>query len=567
MQSEIERLSSLVQALTENQTPTVVSEASQQAQDFPRGLDTIQTPVPLSWTSEATREVSQWARPRVSPNTIGSTSIYNLDTGFEPPIHANLSGPGLPRPVWPSGVYDLPYRQATYRCFTEKINAYEHLLEDDFLLSLDLSLNQRLDSVLLLLAVISAATVVRGELEMGDAVSQAAEPCILNASGIPGSSLNLFRALTIFAWRELTVGGSKTRAWLFVCLAAGLLQQLGVFDWTELYIGQTRHTPQYRAQVAAFWAFSHVDRICTALLGRTSTIPWQRICIPRYSSLFEPMEAGSLAIEGLYFDHLWSLWQNQGYYMHTIYSPRFSTLQEPKRQEMLFDCRRALMNMRTSVCPRLSFSSSKSTGHHPFVYFLHMAIETSPMILLLPFLSRTSHQQLSSLLQEMFRSAFNVTDILLQYRKAHPLVKCPPMIVYYLVRSSVFLLLLATSTDTAFERRAARRLKVVLESLEEMQQPWWQQASRAVHFIQSLATRWGVLRALPLRFSYSPAFQLSLQNHNALLHDRIEVDEHTFDASSLDFNFTDADFEAMQSVIANEDIFKAFLEESVSFDS
>lgn len=112
--------------------------------------------------------------------------------------------------------------------------------------------------------------------------------------------------LTIFAWRELTVAGNKTRACLFISLAAGLLQQLGMFDWTELYISKTRHTPYHRTQVAALWAFSHVYRICTAVYGTPSTIRWQRICIPRYASLFESVGLETMTIEGLYFDHLWS---------------------------------------------------------------------------------------------------------------------------------------------------------------------------------------------------------------------------------------------------------------------
>lgn len=175
------------------------------------------------------------------------------------------------------------------------------------------------------------------------------------------------------------------------------------------------------------------------------------------------------------------------------------------------------MNMRSSVNPRLNLDSSKFTDHHPFIYFLHMAIEISPIVLLLPFLDRTNDQQVSLLLQEMFRSAFIMTGILFQYRKTKQLVKCPAMIVYYVVRSSVFLISLATSTDPTLERRAARRLKISLGSLEEMQQTWQQQASHAIYFLQGLATRWGLLKALPLRWSYSPDFQLSLQKHHESL--------------------------------------------------
>ncbi|KAI2889316.1 hypothetical protein CBS11852_6846 [Aspergillus niger] len=565
MQSEIEHLRSLVQALTEKQCLTPTFEASQREQDALQGSDIVRTggSVSVSWTSEAAREISQWGQQKVSPSAIGPTSIFNLETGFDLPTRSNLSGLSLSAPVWPSFVYDTAYRQAKYRCFVSQINAYEHLLEDNCLLALDLSLSQRLDSALLVLAVITAATVVGGELEAGDSVSQLAELWILRASRIPGSSLNLLQALTIFAWRELTVAGNKTRACLFISLAAGLLQQLGMFNWTELHVAKTRHTPQHRTQVAAFWAFSHVDRICTALLGTPSTIPWQRICIPRYSSVFESVGLETMTMEGLYFDHLWSIWHRQGYYMYAVYSPQFSTLQEAKRQDLLFKCRQELMDMRSSVNPRLKLDSSKFTDHHPFIYFLHMAIETSPIVMLLPFLGKANDHQLPLLLHEMFRSAFIVTDILFQYRKTYQLVKCPTMIVYYVVRSSVFLILLATSTDPALERRAARRLKISLESLEEMQQTWQQQASHAIQFLQGLATRWGVIKALPMRWSYSPDFRPSLQKHPASLYNSLEVDESNFDESSLSFNFTSADSETMQSAIADEEI-KTFLAENWS---
>ncbi|BCR98489.1 uncharacterized protein AKAW2_40172S [Aspergillus luchuensis] len=174
MQSEIEHLRSLVQALTEQQPLTTTLEASQQEQNALQGSDSVRTggSVSVNWTSEATREVSQWGQRKVFPSAIGSTSIFRLETGFDLPTRSNSTGLSPSVPVWPSFVYEIAYRKAKYRCFITEINAYEHLLEEECLLALDLSLSQRLDSVLLVLAVISAATVVGGELEAGDVVSQ-----------------------------------------------------------------------------------------------------------------------------------------------------------------------------------------------------------------------------------------------------------------------------------------------------------------------------------------------------------------------------------------------------------
>ncbi|KPM37597.1 hypothetical protein AK830_g8966 [Neonectria ditissima] len=519
LRAEIDRLQSLVETLT---------GASERDAARPRvATDAASAPLEshgLDWTSHAAREISQLTQRRVNPGGLGSASIYLLDPQSDldptPPPGWDVI------PAWPSRMHDCAFRRAAVQCFSERINRFECLIDDEYLSELSPSLDQPYYMLVLLLAIISASTVVTRENQVGDGLVQCAERMVIRACVTPEATLVVVRALTILVWRELTVGGNPTRTWMFNCMAAALLQQLGVFDWSAETIEQERQSSDFSSKLGAFWSFSAVDRVSAALLGRMSSIPWRHdIQVPRYSVSIKP--GIPITIEKLYFDHLWALWRLHGYYMNILYTPRLDG-------------------------SRLKLEPGQVDGH-PFPYFLQMAFDTSPITLNLPFLGQSSSEQLECF-QEMVKGASSHTDLLFRFRKAHQLTESPPVVIYFTIRAATIQLLLATSTDPTVYRRSSRRLKICLESLEECQNMWERQASRAIRYIQGLAVRWGVTKALPLKFSYPP-LDLNQVNRSEASPEAVEeVVDPTFwyDLPPVDLDITGVELQAIQWAITQD---------------
>lgn len=124
-----------------------------------------------------------------------------------------------------------------------------------------------------------------------------------------------------------------------------------------------------------------------------------------------------------------------------------------------------------------------------------MAFDTSPITLNLPYLGCGGREQ-DEILQEMTEAATSHTVLLTRFREFHKLTDSPPVVIYFTVRAATIHLLLATSTDATVQRFSWHRLKICLESLQDIQSMWHFQASRAIRYIQNLATRWGVTHAL-----------------------------------------------------------------------
>ncbi|VUC26115.1 unnamed protein product [Clonostachys rosea] len=491
LHSEITRLRSLVESLA---GPSSDQAAPTKRLRMPSPPHAPEAPLDshgLDWTSHAAWEISQLTHRRIDPGGLGSASIYQLEPRSDPDPAASSNLDMIP--AWPSRLHDYEFRRRAFQYFADRINRFECLIDGEYLSGLSCSLDQPYHSLLLLVAIISASTVVTRERRIGDELVQCAERMVTRACTTPTATLVAARALTILVWRELTVGGNPTRTWMFNCMAAALLQQLGVFDWSLETIEKEQQNSNFSEKLTAFWAFSAVDRICAALLGRMSSIPWRHnIQIPRFSTTFVP--AAPVTVEKLYFDHIWALWRLHGYYMNILYTPRFATMPESQRQTLRLDCKQAIANLRSLVDPRVKLGSDR-VSHHPFLYFLQMAFDTSPITLNLPYLGCGGSEQ-DECLQEMIEAATSHTDLLSQFRKFHKLTDSPPVIIYFTVRAATIHLLLATSTDATVQRFSWHRLKICLESLQDIQSMWYFQASRAIRYVQGLAARWGVTHAL-----------------------------------------------------------------------
>ncbi|CAH0045828.1 unnamed protein product [Clonostachys solani] len=490
LHSEIDRLKSLVESLA---GPSSDQAARRQRMPSPpHAPDAHPDGHGLDWTSHAARDISQLTHRRIDPGGLGSASIYQLEPRFDPDRTAS---PNLDMvPAWPSRLHDYEFRQRAFQHFSDRINRFECLIDSEYLSGLSCSLDQPYHSLLLLVAIISASTIVTREHRIGDELVQCAERMVTRACTTPTATLVAVRALTILVWRELTVGGNPTRTWMFNCMAAALLQQLGVFDWSLETIEKEQQSSNFSEKLTAFWAFSAVDRICAALLGRMSSIPWRHnIQIPRFSTTFVP-GGTPVTIENLYFDHLWALWRLHGYYMNILYTPRFATMPESERRTLRLDCKQAIANLRGLIDPRVKLGSDR-VAHHPFLYFLQMAFDTSPITLNPPYLGRGGSEQ-DEILQEMIEAATSHTIILSRFREFHKLTDSPPVVIYFTVRAATIHLLLATSTDATVQRFSWHRLKICLESLQDIQSMWHFQASRAIRYVQGLAARWGVTHAL-----------------------------------------------------------------------
>ncbi|KAK0392475.1 hypothetical protein NLU13_1970 [Sarocladium strictum] len=560
--SEISRLRAMVDTLSESPRKKKIHQTFDR---IPARLDTGGTrdrfeSHGVNLLSNATREIGQLTR-RVNPGGLGSASIYVLEPSLD-------RDPKLPAdwdeiPAWPSRLHDAAFRRGSFQCFSERINRFECLIEEEYLSQLTPSLDQPYHLLLLSLAIIAASTVVTREYHIGDGCVQCAERMVTRACVTPEATLVVVRALTVLVWRELTVGGNPTRTWMLNCMAAALLQQLGVFDWSAETIEQEQMNVEFREKICAFWSFSAVDRMCASLLGRMSSIPWRHnIQIPRYTLAISP---GMMpTTEQLYFDQLWALWRLHGNFMTVLYTPQFDLMLEPQRQVLRVDCRKAISRLRESMNPRLKLLPDEDGGH-PFLYFLQMAFDTSPITLNLPYLGRSSTEQVHCL-QEMVQGAASHTELLVRFRKLYQLTDSPPVVIYFTVRAATIHLLLATSADFAVQRHSSRRLEICLESLEEIHRMWARQASRAIRYIQGLAARWGVTKALPSRFS-NPHSLGPEQHPLATMQEQHSGESQDpapcFELPPVDLDITGVELEAIEWAIAQDNACQLLQEDTM----
>lgn len=77
-----------------------------------------------------------------------------------------------------------------------------------------------------------------------------------------------------------------------------------------------------------------------------------------------------------------------------------------------------------------------------------------------------------------------------------------PVIIHHLLSAAIVHLMNATSRTPALRHQSTYWLRRCLELLRELRAGWPLRAGKSITIIRVLAHRWGVMRALPVEFSY-----------------------------------------------------------------
>jgi hypothetical protein len=137
----------------------------------------------------------------------------------------------------------------------------------------------------------------------------------------------------------------------------------------------------------------------------------------------------------------------------------------------------------------------------PEAYYLHIGFHTAIILLNRPLLERGMTENHQTPLQTMAKSANAIRQTIQRYCRDYTFADAPPYLVFHVTRACVVFLLLATSPNLGTQRSAAYGLKHCLAAIDRCVQAWYNLHNRSIRLIQDLASRWQVVKSLPMRYS------------------------------------------------------------------
>ncbi|KAK1500328.1 fungal specific transcription factor domain-containing protein [Colletotrichum abscissum] len=353
---------------------------------------------------------------------------------------------------------------------------------------------------------------------IGDAFAQFAESLIFTCCR-QNPTLKVIQGLSMMSWRSLAMGRDHF-GWMFISMAAGMCVhlRLHVLALDECEARQLEATEQ---EIRTFWMFYIIDRTAISILGRNCALPWRRVNVPDFEMTFENSKAGLGQVS---FAWQCKLWYLHDQYMDQVFSTNFESLPIPQQVRILVASQDALSAFFRSRDDRLHLSGDSTPK--PVIQF-HLAYQMTILITMPPFLrifaaisqtsettepgntanNSSSKRQNSEFMLLVLRSltaAATATSRLVRtYRRAHGFDISPnPVIIHHLLSAAIVHLMNATSWTPALRHQSTYWLRQCLELLRELQVSWPVRAVKSIKIIRVLAQRWGVMRALPIEFSY-----------------------------------------------------------------
>lgn len=196
------------------------------------------------------------------------------------------------------------------------------------------------------------------------------------------------------------------------------------------------------------------------------------------------------------------------------FSTSFESLPIPQQVRILVASQDALNAFFRSRDDRLHLSGDSTPK--PVLQF-HLAYQMTILITMPPFLRMFAAISQSSpaesigqdsefmllVLRSLTAAATATSRLVRTYRRAHGFEIFPnPVIIHHLLSAAIVHLMNATSWTPALRHQSTYWLRQCLELLREIQVSWPVRAAKSIKIIRVLAQRWGVMRALPLEFSY-----------------------------------------------------------------
>jgi len=201
-----------------------------------------------------------------------------------------------------------------------------------------------------------------------------------------------------------------------------------------------------------------------------------------------------------YFDTTCRLWRFFDIAMDEIYAPSFKELSQIARSHLTRSLEGRLHDLYsgTDDCMKIQYSTSKKL---PEAYHLHIGFHTAIILFNRPLLEQGTPGDPQRTLQTMVRSANAICQAIQRHCRDYSFAEGPSYLVLHITRACVVFLLVATSPDPSVQRSAANGLKHCLTAIDQCARTWSYLGKRSIRFIQELASRWMVVKALPMRYS------------------------------------------------------------------
>ncbi|KAG4443684.1 hypothetical protein IFR05_000870 [Cadophora sp. M221] len=452
----------------------------------------------------------------------GETSFTGPTCGFNFPELSDLqkSSPGTMRLELAgpdaTGIYgqDVALKRRLRDCFAEYLNPIHQFVNESILASVDdfpfesLEL-QFLHSVVF--ATSAAFSQLHNSSEIAAAFASYAESIALTCCR-QSPSIFIVQGLTILAWHELSQG-LDGMAWVYLSMAAGLIIHLGLHVTALDGLAETNDLPlsdRHGLKIRTFWSFFLVDRIATATLGRNCTIPWRRIRVLDFGRIIPPSHA---TIEEVAFDAQCKLWFLSDKFLDRIYSFEFNSLLKSEQHRLLGAGTDAFVSMFNSADDRLKVKSNAACK--PGIFF-QIAYHTGFLLIHRPFLARAADEPSISLLavKAVIEAANSVTHLIRIYYKTQTFVNAPVFLIHQILNTALIHLWTATSVHAVVQQQSSGKLGLCMKALEHLKVTWHDRGEKALLMIRILAQRWGIVRALPMRFSHPLKMETKSQDEN-----------------------------------------------------
>ncbi|CCF46228.1 hypothetical protein CH063_15046 [Colletotrichum higginsianum] len=365
---------------------------------------------------------------------------------------------------------------------------------------------------------------------VGDAFAEFAEGLVLTCCR-QNPTVRVIQGLSMMSWRSLALGRDHF-GWMFISMAAGMCVhlRLHVLALDECTARQLEATEQ---EVRTFWMFYIIDRTAISILGRNCALPWRRVNVPSFDTTFESSTADLAQVSFAWQCRLWYL---QDQYMDQVFSTTFESLPIPQQVRVLVASQDALSTFFRSRDDRLHLSGDSTPK--PVLQF-HLAYQMTILITMPPFLrifaaisqtppaggsssGSSSNSNINGNINNGNTNNDTNSIIIITLKtpsscssSSAPSPPPPPRppasraptaaptaSTRRRTRAAIVHLMNATSWTPALRHQSTYWLRQCLELLRELQTPWPVRAIKSIKIIRVLAQRWGVVRALPLEFSY-----------------------------------------------------------------
>ncbi|KAK1979888.1 fungal-specific transcription factor domain-containing protein [Colletotrichum cereale] len=347
---------------------------------------------------------------------------------------------------------------------------------------------------------------------IGDAFAEFAESLVFSCCR-QNPTIKVIQGLSMMSWRSLALGRDHF-GWMFISMAAGMCVHLRLHV-LALEECEARRLEATEQEIRTFWMFYIIDRTAISILGRNCALPWRRVNVPSFDTTFESSAAD---LHQISFAWQCKLWYLHDQYMDQVFSTTFESLPIPQQVRILVASQDSLNTFFRSRHDSLHLSGDSTPK--PVLQF-HLAYQMTILITMPPFLrmfAAISHSSSTPLtgnatgpnsefmllvLRSLTAAATATARLVRTYRRAHGFEVPPnPVIVHHLLSAAVVHLMNATSWNPALRNQSTYWLRQCLELLRELQRTWPLRAVKSVKIIRILAQRWGVMRALPMEFSY-----------------------------------------------------------------